>query len=194
MKQGCFFVCCNQKKTRGENLFTLKKFGKGEILMHSWILTIVVRCFNKGLELPWRLLTLDSKFQESCEFFQLRMTIYVTWPPCLGCGCGVARVQYSVVPLHDSCGNVGQNKASLAIVGMPYVWTSHHFSLAKMRFHHTYCIYFYMMMWRRMVQAIQVIVDRWMLSLLFDSIPTYRAEPVPVVAQWLCPHTATSKE
>ena len=84
MKQGCFFVCCNQKKTRGENLFTLKKFGKGEILMHSWILTIVVRCFNKGLELPWRLLTLDSKFQESCEFFQLRMTIYVTWPPCLG--------------------------------------------------------------------------------------------------------------
>lgn len=128
------FCLLQPKKSRAENVFTFNKFCQGGKVQfwctHEswlWLLDASIRGWNY----PW--VTLDSwpKFQELCEFFQLKMTIYVTRPLCLGRGCGVARVQYSVVPLHDSCGNVGQNKASLAIVGMPHVWTSHHFSQGR---------------------------------------------------------------
>lgn len=176
-----FFGCCDErrllfwwlqpKKSRGENVFTFKKFcqgGKGEILMHSWILTIVARCFNKGLELPLSHSWLLTQVPRVVRF------IYVTWL-CLGGGCGVAAIfRVLLLERHTFEQGITFPRGDAFPSQLLYIFLHDDVTYGS--------------------GYIQVIVDRWMLSLLLDSTPTYRAKPVPVVAQWLCPHTATSKE
>ena len=134
MKQGCFFLfVATNKESRGDNLFTLQEIRERwnfDALMN--LNYSLARCFNKGLELPlshsWLLTQVPRVVRIlSTEDDQ----IYATWPLCLGTWLWGGKSAIFRRSLHDSCGNVGQNKASLAIVGTPYVWTSHHFSQGR---------------------------------------------------------------